>query len=264
MRIETVSLGAWTSGTPSERRRAVALDVVVERVFRGPLRTGERLKIEAEQHEPIGRYFAVTGAWSGKTLERGSKYIVFSRSAAETLRVTYASEATDIELALGFEDNGWALSELARRAGPQKASLGPLFAEYLNVKLPGAVSGGVQQWDSILSFFEAPGLAPRFRVLAATAAMDAVLMLSPAPDHIVRRTAVMAFRLLSMQDENGFHERLVGTYLPTLLGQHGAEPKRSAAEIFADYPRDRERAARSLSAAPPYNSRAFLQNWLAR
>jgi hypothetical protein len=264
LRIETVSAGAWTPVSRIERQRLVKLDVLIEQVFRGPLRPGARLQIEAEQHEPVGRTFAVSGAWSGKTLETGLRYLVFSRTPSETLRVVDGDETTDVELALAFEDHRWPLGDLELRVGPVRSRLGPLFAEYLNARLPTTVSQGARQWDSILDFLEAPGLTPLFRARAAVAAMDAVLMAPPAPDQIVQRTVVMAFRLLSLPDENGFHNRVVATYLPNLLGQEGSERKRSAGQIFAAYPGDRASAAKALAAMPRSESRAVLEGWLAK
>src|SRR5207248_1934456 len=142
----------------------------------------------------------------------------------ETLHVADVGETTRVELGLGFEEHQWPLGDLEQRAGPERHLLGHLFAEYLNAKLPRAVSQDAQQWDSILTFLEAPDLAPPFRAHVAIAAMDAVLLLSPAPDPIVQRTVVMAFRILSSPDESGFHNRVVATYLPNLLGQQGSEP----------------------------------------
>jgi hypothetical protein len=264
IRIKTASAGPWSFLQPSERQRVVELDVLVERVFRGSLRTGAKLKIEAEQHEPVARDFAVPGPWSGKTLESGSRYLIFLRNHSETLRVADVDEAAGVELALSFENHRWPLSDLERHAGAKRHLLGHLFAEYLNSKLPAAVSQDNQQWNSILSFLEAPGLKPAFRVEASIAAMDAVLMSSPAPDAIIQRTVIMAFRLLSLPDQNGFHNRVVVSYLPNLLGHEGSEPKRSASRIFAEYPGDRERAVNTLEQIPYSDARNFLKDWLTK
>jgi hypothetical protein len=262
VRIDAASTGPWRSAEPNQRRRMVKLDLTVEQVFKGRLHPGERIHIDAEQHEAIGRYVAVGGAWSGKVVEKGRQYLVFSRQPAETLRVADAGEAVDVELALEFEKNGWPLSELDRRAGPNRGSLGRLFAEYLGAKLPAAVRGGAGQWESILAFIEGPELSPAFRAMGAVTAMDAVLMQPPAPPPILQRTALMGFHLLAMPDANGLHNRLVQAYLPNLLGLTGSEPKHPAAEIFSGNPAAREQAAKSLAALPPSAHRDRLQAWL--
>lgn len=263
MRIESAATGEWNTQTPNERRRVVKLGLVVERVFRGPLHPLEKLTIDAEQVEPTSRVFAPVGPWSGKTLTKGSRYLVFSQTPSETLRVTDVAETKSVELALAFEEHHWPLGELSRRSGEKRGALGPAFAEYLTAKLPAAVSQGIEQWNSIASFIEGPGLTPAFRNMAATAAMDAVLMLSPAPEAILDRTAVLAFRMLGFSDDHGFHDRLIRSYLPNLLGYEGSEPKRSARQIFSSYPEDHERAAKALSAIPPSSERALLESWIA-
>ncbi|MCM3902571.1 MAG: hypothetical protein ND866_12770, partial [Pyrinomonadaceae bacterium] len=182
---------------------------------------------------------------------------------SQTLRVADVAESPGVELALAFEEHHWALSELGSRAGKNRGLLGPVFAEYLTAKLPAAVPQGIAQWNSILSFIEDPGLTPLFRAMAATAAMDAVLAQSPAPEAILQRTVVMAFRILSFTGERGFHDRLVRTYLPNLLGYEGSEPTRSAQRIFASYPEDQERAAKALSTVPQSSARARLDDWIA-
>jgi len=264
MRIEGAATGEWDHETPNERHRVVKLELVVERVFRGPLHPQERLTIEAAQAEPTGRVFAPAGPWSGKVLVKGSRYLVFSQTPSETLRVVDVAESAGVELALAFEEHHWALGELGRRAGGNRGLLGPVFAEYLTAKLPAAVSQGIGPWNSILGFIEEPGLTPEFRAMAATAAMDAVLMQSPAPEAILQRTAVMGFRMLSFPDERGFHDRLVRTYLPNLLGFEGSEPTRSSQRIFASYPGDQERAAKALSTVPQSSARARLDSWIGR
>ena len=263
VRIESAAAGEWDKQIPNERRRMVKLSLVVERVFRGPLKPGEKLTIEAAQGEPTGRVFAPAGPWSGKALVKGPRYLVFWRTPSEPLRATDVAESPGVELALAFEEHHWPLSELARRVGDKRRLLGPVFAEYLTAKLPEAVSQGAAPWNSIMNFTEGPGLTPAFRAMAATAAMDAVLMLSPAREAILDRTAVMAFRMLGFPDERGFHDRLVRAYLPNLLGQEGSELKRSARQIFASYPEDQQRAARALAAIPSSTARAFLDGWIA-
>jgi len=263
LRIERAAAGEWDYQTPNERRRVVKLGLVVERVFRGPLHPQEKLTIDAEQVEPTSRVFAPVGPWSGKALAEGMRYLVFSQSPSETLRVTDVAESPGVELALAFEEHHWPLSDLSRRTGEKRRLLGPVFAEYLTAKLPAAVSQGIVQWNSIASFIEGPGLTPAFRNMAATAAMDAVLMLSPAPEAILDRTAVMAFRMLGFSDDRGFHDRLVRSYLPNLLGQEGSEPKRSARQVFASYQEDQQRAAKALSTIPSSGERVFLEDWIA-
>jgi hypothetical protein len=263
MRIQKAAAGEWKHDTPNERRRVVELDLRVERVFRGPLHAGEKLTIEAAQAEPTGRVQAPAGPWSGKVLVKGSRYLVFSQGPSQTLRVADVAEIPGVELALAFEEHHWALGEIGARAGKRRGLLGPVFAEYLAARLPAAVPQGIAQWNSIMSFIEEPGLTPHFRAGAATAAMDAVLAQSPAPEAIVQRTAVMAFRILGLPDESGFRERLVRTYLPNLLGFEGSEPMRSAERIFASNPGDRERALKALSTVPPSSARSRLDHWIA-
>jgi hypothetical protein len=264
VRIKTASAGPWSFVGPNEKQRLVELNVVVERMLRGSQRTGASLKIEAEQQESLGRDVAVPGPWSGKTLEPGLRYLVFFQTELKALRVTDAGEAEGAELALCFESHKWPLIELERRAGPKRNLLGHLFAEYLKTKLPAAVSQDARQWNSILNFLEAPGLTLPFRLEASIAAMDSALMSSPAPDLIVQRTVIMAFRLLSLPDRNGFHDRVVANYLPNLLGQQGSEPRRSASKIFAEYPGDRQRAVKALGQIPSSEARNSLMDWLTK
>ena len=133
VRIESAAAGDWDKQNPNERRRMVKLSLVVERVFRGPLKPGEKLTIEAAQGEPTGRVFAPAGPWSGKALVKGTRYLVFWRTPSEPLRATDVAEGPGVELALAFEEHHWPLSELARRVGDKRRLLacssptGPAF-----------------------------------------------------------------------------------------------------------------------------------------
>ena len=144
-----------------------------------------------------------------------------------------------------------------------RQSMGPLFAEYLRVKLPPVVaSGDARQWQSVAAFVENPELLPAFRAMAAKAAIDAVLMLAPAPEAIVARTVHMSFRLLSMPDANGLHSRVAAAWLPSLLGMEGLEARRAADAIFGSGGMTTAEAARILQALPKSEPVARLRSWL--
>lgn len=162
VRIEAAAPGPWRFVERTERQRHVALDLVVERVLRGPLHAGEQLKMNAEQSEAVGRFAAVGGAWSGKTLEKGGRYLIFARTPTDVVRVAAPSQVVDVELALDFEKSKWPLSELARRAGPKGKLLGPLFAEYLAASLPAAVGRGPKDGARSRSSSNRPTSRPPF------------------------------------------------------------------------------------------------------
>ena len=99
VRIVSAEPEPWRSVDGLERRRKVILDLSVERVLKGTLQMGARMKVVALQAEPVGRIFAVAGPWSGQAVERELRYLIFAKDATladeALLRVADEKEATD-------------------------------------------------------------------------------------------------------------------------------------------------------------------------
>lgn len=274
VRILSATPEPWEASNSYERSRRLTIEVLAVRVLRGGLQAGSRGTIRAVQRESVGLTHAVAGSWSGKAVERDREYLVFSRSASTdpdevfaddaTLLVAEPNAAVDVETALEFEDHRWPLRDLNAHAGPAARQLGPMFASYLGERFPDSVKHGIREWDGILSFIERRDLNPAFRVPAAEAAFDAVLLFSPAPRDIVRRTVFMAFNLLASADDPASQASLLDTYLPNLLGMEGQEVKRTATQVFANKATERRMAEKALAQSPPSAGRERLLRWLRR
>jgi hypothetical protein len=259
----------WQDIGNLERQRKVTLRLFVKCVLKGSLHAGDNVTVVVTQNEARGRYFAVTGAWSGKAVDSGRHYLIFAKNTSmqdeSLLRVTDEKNASsDVELALAFEEKGWPLSELAKRVGRRRGSLGPLFAEYLKARLPQVVQRKAGDWEAVLRFIESADLPASFRSLASDAAIEALLQNSPAPETQLMRTIIGAFRLLALPDANGLQNRLLQAQLPNLLGWEGSEPKRSAQEVFRHFPKDRVASEKALRQLAPSPERDRLLEWIQR
>jgi hypothetical protein len=220
-----------------------------------------------------GRIFAVPGVWSDKPLHAGDQYVVFCESASSratvvllessTLRVAAADEVlADVELALTSES--FSLPNALRRLQNRRSSVGPLFGEYISARLDEVMFQHADDFDRVMSFLEAPGLPERFRGLVVGNVYSKLLAADPVPLGFASRLAVASFRIVALPDAANLRENLLQTYLPNLVGLEGGARSKSADEVFAAYPRDRDDAEQTLEKYQGDAAASSLLAWLRR
>lgn len=244
VKIESAKPSAWTNAARQERVRQVDLELTADRVLKGAVSRGGKAKVTVEQREATGRFHAVAGPWSGSTLERGRKLIVFSSSAERllerllakdaVLRVGAESEAVDVVVILDLEKSAAKPSEWDGKVNAnQRPALGALFADYLAQKLPDIAKTGESEWAAALKFIEDARNSPLLQRQGGEAAVSAVLMLAPAPGELVPVTTRFIFRLLANHSDPGFVQRALDSWIPNLVGLTGSEKRRGPAAIFS-------------------------------
>jgi len=270
--IESADPGEWSVPDHLVRTRTNALRLRWEKTLKGKV-SFDTVVISVKQSEPaIPRRFAVPGVWSGKRLASGEQYLVFANSRStnagvilqetSTLEVLEAEQALiDVELALDSERGHWTLSQAVAHARDRSGSLGPLFAQYLATRLARLPSTNVVEFDAVMAFVEAPALSSRFRQVLLSEVYANSLMNDPVPDKFAARLAVASFHILARPDAGPLREDLISTLLPNLVGLKGGARKQTAADVFRDFPADREKAEQILTAdtAP---AAAYLLHWL--
>ena len=200
-----------------------------------------------------------TDCWSDQPLAVGSRVIVFSRSkdssAAEMLpdpkcqKVVAADDfLNDVRLAVSAETERWNLLTLLDHARPVAPQLNYIFPEYLEARFPELHLEEPQNLEGTLRFLESPELSYRCRVMLLEEVTTYITMSNSASDADLDRLAITMFRLLSLPQAAELHDTLVETDLPNLLGLVGGGKKRSASQVFARHPSDRETAERAVNA----------------
>ena len=250
VRIERSTPSAWTPGPRHTRVRTVAITIAVEHELKG--KPDSQLAFEIQQTEPGPRTIAVPGAWSGKSVDPGSRLIVFSASdPAHATRVEEAATLPQVETAVQADRQKWRLGELGIKAS--REALGPLFGEYVLSRLDEILYSDAGQFDSLLSWLETDRVPADFRLQMMSAIYPRVISDDPAPPAFWSRLAVSGFRIVSMPDAGALRESMLSTYLPNLLGLNDGISRKTPQQVFAHFPQDRARAHTAVSVSPLLN-----------
>jgi hypothetical protein len=260
LRVATATAGNWEPADEGMRRRQVQTDFVLERALKGDVGepSGSHVSLTVNQFESVGRVVAVPGHWSGKGLNRDAEFVVFSRAAtshvaealaeSSVLRVIPAAEVLpDLDLALAAEAQQQPVGALINRARERVASLGPLFADYLNARLPEVLFADPASFDGIMGLVEDPRCPTSFKQVLLRNVFAKLVATGSAPQHFTSRLAITGFRLIGSDAPAPIPGQLIGTYLPNLLGFVGQARQQSANDVFREFPNDRASAERALS-----------------
>jgi hypothetical protein len=244
----------WIPGSRQTKTRSVELEIAVERVLKGGFGALSQSRITVQQTEPGPRVTAVPGAWSGKAIDRGARYIVFSRADLNQVHRVEPKEAlAEVEYVLKAAKLNWSVAEFARNA--PKPVLGPIAGEYVLERIETLYQGGSEA-DAFFALLESAETPDQFRRQMLLGTFAAVTSGGTAPDEFSSRLAVTGFRVAANYETGNLRHALLSTFLPNLLGLKGGAPTKTADQVFRQYPADRD-TARSIPDLPE-----SLSSWL--
>jgi hypothetical protein len=254
VRIETSDAHPWAAGPKQMQVRTVDLGLAVERTLKGRA-AAQHFHITVEQSQPGPRETATPGPWSGRSIEPGARYILFSRTElSHADRVEPVESESTVRLALDAESTRDPLGDLLARA-PVSAP-NPLFGEYVLDRLGEAPFSDYGQFDVLLSYLESPGPPEPFRRQVLSGIFTMVMNADPAPQRFWSRLAVSGFRVAALKQAEDFRDAILSTYLPNLVGLSGGLSPKSANQVFQNFPGDR------LTAREQAAGRPLLMKWL--
>ena len=239
--VHVVSAAAsdWKPGPRQTKVRKINLTLAVERNLKGA--SGSQVLIETEQAEPGPRISALPGAWSGKSIAAGARYILFTRSdLAHSDRVEDIAVLPQVEFMLEADRQRWPLGELGSKA-PGDA-LGAISGEYVLERLGEVLYSKPTQFDSLLSWLENPETPPNFRLQVASQIFSTVISDDPVPLPFSNRLVVSGFRMAALPNAGPLADSILSTYLPNLLGLNGGISRKTPQQVFSAFPGEREKA----------------------
>ena len=252
-RIEAAKPADWTPGPRQTKVRKVELRLTIEQMLKGRSPRESQITIEMEQAEPGSRTVAVPGAWSEKSIETGTRYVLFSRSdLSHSDRVEAAASLTQVKFVLEADRHKWGFADLRFNASPN--ALGPIAGEYVLARLDEALYSDAAQFDALLTWLESPGTPASFRLQVASVIFSKVISADPAPQAFWSRLAVGGFRMAGLPNAGPLGESILSTYLPNLLGLAGGATKKTPEQVFGRFQEERDKA-RSVAARSPLLSR---------
>jgi len=255
VRVAAAKPSEWKPGPRQTKVRMVELELAVERTLKGAAPRNPRIKLKTEQAEPGPRDIAVPGAWSRKSIEPGTRYVLFSKSdLAKSDRVEDAGALPQVELALEADTQKWPLGELGAKAS--KEALGPISGEYVLGRLGEVLYSDAAQFDALLSWLESPETPTNFRLQLASGIFPKVISADPVPQPFSSRLAVAGFRMAALPNAGPLRESILSTYLPNLLGLNGGISRKTPEQVFGAFPGEREKAR------PVARSSPALSQWI--
>lgn len=279
VRVVNAQAGDWRKSEAAGVERDVKLTLTLEEALKGAARErgGERFDAKIRQYGTgVSRIAAVPGVWSMVPLDAGARYVAFACGRASAagdlvndpicLRLIAADEClSDVRLALELESRRAPLGESLDRAAAAAASLGYVFADYLNARVGAAASLDDADFDRLLAVLEAPHMPDVARITLLDAAASSLIASADVVPTRARRFAVTLFRLLGSPAAAGVHNDVVDIHLPNLLRitRDGAA-RLSADSVFERFAADRPRAAAALAAYQGPGPKADIESWLKR
>lgn len=206
--------------------------------------------VRTMQYAPaIRRFFAVPGAWSPYDPQPGERFVIFD-IADTTIRVEPADGAVpDVERAVAAGVPELSIGATITIAAGEIANWGPLFARYLEARLPECFFEDLNAFGVYLAAMEDPRLEENLRFVLLSAAYAMLMLYDPAPDVFVARMLAATSRVLQMKSGAALSEAVFDTYVPNLLGiTSGLEPKQ-AADVLNAMPSERSAVETMLAAS---------------
>jgi hypothetical protein len=279
VRIETAQVGQWIPSLDNEllKQRTVDLTLKIREILKGKIKEdpGEQIALQVNQYDTrISRKFAVPGVWSYQSIDPGSDILLFCRHSGDRGADIFqeasceqvfsaAMVIEDARLALKAEAEDKSLDDLLVEAGLKAGSLGDMFSGYLWAREGDRVFKDREAFDILMKFLERVDLSPTFRS-ALLDSVDADISSSgTVTDWHVYRLVVAMFRLLGIKEAADTHFDIIDLYLPNRLGLAGGGGiKRTADEVFGEYPGEREKAKKLLQDYRGEASTDSLIEWL--
>jgi hypothetical protein len=275
--IESATFGDSREGGEMLVCREGEARVRVERVLKGELilPPDRVLVVSLNVYENSGpRFVAVPGMWSPYEIKPGARFVVFSTTGSrEAAAVLQEPPAFHVELA---ETSLVEIDALLEAATPEKplptlvaelatrrASFTPLFARYVAWRLRELLYQDFFGFRFILDEAETPETSSIFRRIVITEAYDDLMMLDPAPPIFIARLIWGSVRAIASGTAADLGSRILGTYIPNLLGMEGGLKRKSAATVFENAQEQRQELAETLRHLPDLRGRETLLAWLA-
>jgi hypothetical protein len=241
VRILSSQAGDWKPGPRRTKVRKVHLDLRVERTLKGSAAVGSVVKVDTEQVEPGPRAVAVPGAWSGKSIAPGTRYVLFgANKLAGNDRVEGIEALPQVELVLQADRQRRPLAELKDEAPPD--ALGTIVGEYVLGRLDEVLYTDAAQFDALLAWLESPTVPAGFRLQVMSSILTRVISADPVPDPFWVRLAVASFRVAGLPNAGSLADSILSTYLPNLLGLTSGATKKTPEQVFGAFPEERENA----------------------
>ncbi len=254
VRIEGSDAHPWAAGQKQMQVRTVDLGLAVERALKGRA-PAQHFRLTVEQSQPGPRDIAAPSPWSGKSIEPGARYILFSRTdLSHADRVEPVESESTVRLALEADSAREPLGDLLPKA--PASALNPLLGEYVLDRLRELRFSDNGQFDALLSYLESPRPPEAFRRQVLSGIFAIVMNSDPVPQRFWSRLAVAGFRVASLKQAEGFRDAILSTYLPNLLGLSGGLSPKTANQVFQDFPGDRLTAREQAARWP------LLMKWL--
>jgi hypothetical protein len=275
--IESAAFGNLEPGGVMLERRDVRATLRIERVFKGELTVPPDgvVDVAFQVFENSGpRYVAVPGIWSPHQVAPRAHFVIFSAAGSSKDAVAVLSEpsafrvepaetaAPEIESVLRSATPGKRLPELiAELAGSQK-SFTHLFARYVAWRLRELLFDDLSGFSAVLGEAENSGTSAVFRRIVITEAYDDLMMLDPAPPAFIARLLWGSVSAIASGPGGDIGSRVLGTYVPNLLGLEGGLARKSAADVFENAEKQRQELEEILRNNPQLPGGPRLLTWL--
>lgn len=245
--------------------RPVEAMVALEEMLRGSVRerAGDEVQVRLVQlPRALPRRDLSDGVWGNHDLAPGSRFVVLASvagpgpSLAELLPepaclAAFPADAAleSVRAATRAEAEGRTARELLEDARLPLPALDETFAEYAWVRLAEPAYADPATFEAMARLIERPEIGTAVRlVLLDRAGAELSFSTHATPWH-VHRLAIACFRLLRLREAASLHREIARSHLPNLLGIIGSAPKRTAGEVFRDFPGERAAAGRAVEEA---------------
>jgi hypothetical protein len=277
--VEVVSMafGPWKPHPEKGFRRVTTLELKLAEVLKGEvmMATGTSFShpvVQFDARSPIP--LPPMGVWSAVDLEDSKRLVLFCRGEGDDIKALLDETAcllvmsadfslNALRLALRAQDEEMALCDLFDAAAQIADRLDVMFVDYLDDRIDGGFFQG-EAFEKAMKLVESQALAPQPRAALLNLLRNRVSRSQQARAEHVNRLAVALFRLTTMKEAAVLHGNLRDVFLPNLLGLRGGGRKLSVAEVFRDYPEERDALQKLYAREKQLSGATPLRQWLAK
>lgn len=264
LRVAAASPGPTLDGS-----RCVALDLEIVDSFRGSGRVGDHVRLVVKQ-AMIEHYTSrPAGAWwiVEQSLASGSEYVALCPSGplADVLRAecTVSVAAPHLANLVMLRDavaHDLGGVPLIARLRATCAIADEIATGYVWEQTGKQALTDLPIFDALLSVVTEPSCSTTARAMMLDV-VSGVAMTADKPAHVTRVARAM-FKLLGMPEAVGFHDNLVGTFLPNALGLDGGIPKLKPTDVFSGDLKGRAAAMKTLADYKGTSDVTKLRAWI--
>lgn len=264
-----------------------SLKGTIQKVYKGnlgkgegePFETGVTMYIGPVRSRPVGIWF---GFDPFELPQPGESWVIFCSPKEEGMNpedllrghgegcTAYRSQDVkgDLDLTTQIVTGPLDLKPALKLAKEKSQTAGPVFLSFLWEYFGEAAVKDLDSFELFLSILESPALKSQARVTLIHE-LESFFSLkdgTPGLQNAGDRFIISLFRLLQQKEpENSdFQRNVLGTHIPNLLGIGSGLTKRSAAQVFAHFTKDRDAAISSLAASPHKKEAGILLQWIQK